>query len=111
MEKLFIITRRDIEPGAQAAQLCHGLAAFAAAQPTRFAGWVLPQQRIVICLAAPSTAALEQLLERLKESRVPTAEFRETDLDDELTAVACAAEGSRLVSSLPLALRERRTDP
>jgi hypothetical protein len=107
MNKLYTVTRSDLPAGAQLAQSCHALAAFASAHPESFRAWAEPEQRNIVCLAAPTRAALEQLLWTLQRDEARVAEFRETDLDGELTAIACGEEGAKLLSSLPLAGRAR----
>lgn len=108
MEKLYVIIRTDLDHGPQLAQLGHGVAAFAAAHPEPFQAWATPEQRNIVCLAVPSAGALEHTLSRLKGAAARTAEFRETDLNGELTAIACGEEGAKLLSSLPLAGRPAR---
>jgi hypothetical protein len=108
MQKLYIITRSDLPCGAQIAQTGHAVAAFAAQHPESFKAWAQPEQRNIVCLVAPSRPELEQLLWRLKGQEARTAEFRETDLGGELTAIACGEEGAKLLSSLPLAGRAPR---
>lgn len=107
MNKLFTIVRSDIPAGAQIAQTGHAVAAFAAAHPEAFRGWAEPEQRNIVCLAAPSLPALEQLRTRLGAAGARVAVFLETDLAGELTAIACGEEGAKLLSSLPLAGRAR----
>jgi hypothetical protein len=107
LEKLYTVVRSDIPAGAQVAQSCHALAAFASHHPEAFQGWAEPEQRNIVCLAAPSKAALELVLATLQQHGARCAEFRETDLGDELTGIACGEEGAKLLSSLPLAGRAR----
>lgn len=105
MNKLFTIVKVGLGAGAQIAQSCHALAAFAAHHPDQFNAWALPEQRNIVCLEAPE---LESLLARLRAAGHRCAEFRETDLGGELTAIACEEDASRLLSSLPLAGRAPR---
>lgn len=105
MNKLFTIVRADIPAGTQIAQTGHAVAAFAATHPEAFRGWAEPEQRNIVCLAAPGLAALEALLALLQGREARVAVFRETDLGGELTAIACGEEGAKLLSSLPLAGR------
>ncbi len=108
MNRLYVITRSDLSAGAQIAQTGHAVAAFAAAHPEAFKAWAKPEQRNIVCLAVPSAGALEQVLWRLKSIDARVAEFRETDLSNELTGIACGEEGAKLLSSLPLAGRPAR---
>lgn len=103
MNKLFTVVRSDLSAGARIAQTAHAVAAFATAHPEPFQAWALPEQRNVVCLEAPE---LELLLSRLQAAGVHCATFRETDLDGQLTAIACEERASKLLSSLPLAGRD-----
>jgi hypothetical protein len=105
MNKLFIIVKTGLGAGAQIAQSCHAVAAFAAHHGEYFEAWALPEQRNIVCLEAPE---LEALLAKLVSAGIRCAAFRETDLDNELTALACEEAGAKLLSSLPLAGRPQR---
>lgn len=107
MQKLFVVVRRDLAPGAMLAQACHGLRAFAAAHPELDAAWYRESNNLV-CLEVEDEAALERLRARAEAAGVAYATFREPDFDDAVTSIAIAPDGWRLVSSLPLAMKERR---
>lgn len=107
MEKLFIVVRADLSAGAQLAQACHTMRAFAFAHPELDRAWFQGPNNLV-ALQVPGLPALEALIDRAARAGVPHASFREPDFGDELTGVALAASGYRLVSSLPLALRPPR---
>ena len=102
--KLYAVTRADLPAGLQAAQLGHALVAYVLAQPAQAARWHTRSNNLV-CLAVPDKEALSGLVERLAGASVPMLCFHEPDLGGELTAVAVAPEGARLLASLPLALR------
>lgn len=103
MNKLFTIARSDLRGGAQIAQSCHALAAFAAVHADLFATWALPEQRNIVCL---ESGEIDALLARLQAAGIRCAAFHETDLGGALTAIACEEAGARLLSSLPLAGRD-----
>ena len=105
--KLYIITRSDLPAGARAAQACHAMRQWSADQPEEDRTWFEDSNTLVL-LEAPDEPALEALLGRARDKDVPHAVFREPDLQDALTAVAIGWKGRRLVSRLPLALKERR---
>lgn len=105
--KLFIITRADLPPGARAAQLAHTALAFAFAFPEAARRWHDESNNIVL-LEAPDEAALCALAHRARVAGVPCITFTEPDLGGATTGVALGPTGHRLVSSLPLALREKR---
>ena len=102
--KLYVIVRGDLPPGAQVAQACHGLRAFAEGYPEIDRAWYDGSNNLIV-LSVPDLAELESLRCRAQEASVPVTAFCEPDFDDELTAIAIAPDGARLVSSLPLALR------
>lgn len=107
MKKLFVIVRGDLAAGAQCAQSCHAICAFAVAYPEKTHAWHTGSNNLVV-LAAPSELALEDLIDRAELLRVPIAAFREPDFCDQLTAIALGDGAAPLVSSLPLALRPPR---
>jgi len=106
MERLYIVTRADLAPGARCAQACHTLRAFVDAHAEIDRAWFGASNNLVV-LEAPNEAALVALAARASALGVATATFREPDYGDAVTGVALGpCEGSRrLVSSLPLALR------
>lgn len=105
MEKLYIVVRQDLPAGAQAAQCCHALRAFAHAHPDLDRQWHESGGNIVI-LSVPNRVELADLTARAQALHISTAEFHESDLGDELTAAAFAASARKLLSSLPLGFRE-----
>jgi len=109
MKKLYVITRADLPPGAQLAQSCHAVSAFATDFPSTHAEWHRHGQNLV-ALQVPGQAELDALLERvlMSEEIERVSAFREPDLAHQLTAIAFGDEAQRLVSSLPLALRAPR---
>lgn len=96
MNRLYIIVRRDLAPGLQMAQACHAALAWTAERA--------PPENLVV-LHADDEAALRALYERC--STFEPALFCEPDLDDEATAFAVDERARTLLSSLPLALRQR----
>lgn len=103
MNKLYVIVPAKLSFGEQTAQTGHGVAAFAVAHTDLFLAWATPQQRNIACLEAPD---LEVLLLRLQAADTKLATFRETDMSDALTAIACEEGAARLLSSLPKAGRD-----
>lgn len=108
--KLFVVVRADLPPGAQAAQLTHAALGFAFVHAERARAWHEASNNLVE-LAVPDRAALEELCDRAAcAPGVATCRFHEPDFDGSLTAVALHGPGAhRLVSSLPLALRPPRS--
>ena len=107
MQKLYIVVRSDLAPGAQLAQSNHATAEFSVAYPEAFRDWAA-NQRNIVCLNIQGEAALADLLKLAKAKGVPCAAFHEPDFGDELTAVALGEGGDKLTSCLPLALKTQR---
>lgn len=103
MNKLYVIVPAKLAFGEQTAQTAHGVAAFAVAHTAQFLAWATPEQRNIVCLEAPD---LETLLAKLQAADIKLATFRETDMGDALTAIACEERAARLLSSLPKAGRD-----
>ena len=109
MEKLYVVVRSDIPPGAQCAQACHGLRAFVALHPELDKEWYENSNNLVV-LQAGSEDELYALADRAFYDKIPYATFIEPDFDDEMTAVALGYAGQKLVSNLPLALKEKTAE-
>lgn len=106
-EKVYIITRADLEPGAQIAQSCHVAFAFSIRYPHTVIDWNTSSNNLV-CLSAPDEASLLALADRARQYGCAVEEFREPDYGDSLTAIALTGErAKRAVSALPLALKRR----
>jgi hypothetical protein len=104
MNRLYVVVRSDLEPGAQLAQACHALSAWAHVHRAQHDEWQAGEQNLVV-LSIPSENALGALLRRAITADVLAVGFHEPDFGHELTAAAFSADVSRMVSSLPLALR------
>lgn len=108
MNKLYVVVRGDIPAGDQLAQSCHAVAEFGVVSPERFAAWASAQRNLV-ALQAPSLTALAAIAEQLARDGIQFAPFHEPDMGAELTALAFGDEAAKLVSQLPLALRQPRS--
>lgn len=106
---MYLVTRADLPPGAQAVQSAHAALDFAAAHPAVFTGWHTTSNTLVL-LAAPDEFTLSGVVtdaaEYAAEYGCVFVEFREPDLAGQLTAVALGPGFGRLVRHLPLTLRE-----
>jgi peptidyl-tRNA hydrolase len=107
MDKLFIVVRGDLAPGAQVAQSCHALRLFVAKYPEIDAVWYRDSNNLV-CLQVPDESALERLIERVRAAGHPGVGFTEPDFDDALTAAAFGPTAGKLLSSLPCTLRPEK---
>lgn len=103
--KLYAITRDDLPPGLQAAQLGHALIGYVLAEPHRAGRWHAGSNNLV-CLAVPDEAALRALAGGLIGQGCPIFQFFEPDLEDQLTAIATGPKSQRFLSNLPLALKK-----
>ncbi len=101
--KLFLVVRRDLSPGARAAQLCHALREFADKYPEDDKTWYETSNTLVL-LETDETHLLD-LAESAKYKGVPVAVFKEPDLGDITTAIALGWAGKSLVRGLSLAFR------
>lgn len=106
-EKLYIVTRRDLPPGLQAAQVAHAAFLFAYEHHPIHQQW-LTESNFLIILSVEDEKALAALGRQAEEANLPVSWFREPDIGDELTAVAIAPSPAtvELCAELPLALRE-----
>ena len=102
--KLYVVTRADLEPEHQAVQSAHALAQFFAEHPVRAQQW-MKESNTLAMLAAPTEADLRTLQERARQSYYRVAAFHEPDRNDELTAIALEPEAKKLVRTYPLAFK------
>lgn len=101
--KLFLVTRRDLTPGARAAQLCHALRQFVDEHPDVDREW-FERSNTLVLLEASDEDALWDLAGEARARGIPVSTFCEPDMGDALTSVAIGPKGKRLLRSLPLAL-------
>lgn len=101
MKKLFIVLRRDLNPGLQAAQACHALQAMNDQHPEVVARW----EGNIVLVSCSGMLELSELVCSLQRARVPVALFCEPDTGGEITAAAVAGEAWKQLSQLPLALK------
>ena len=95
--------RADLKPGLQAAQACHALRLFSAEHPEEDRAWYEGSNNLVL-LQIPDEKELLALRDQV--NGCPASLFREPDVDDEATALALGPGSRRLISNLPLLLRE-----
>lgn len=109
MEKLYVVVRADLKPGAQIAQAGHAVAAFARRYNSTFEVWVEGANNLVV-LSVTDETELNRLHERIIGAGAKAQRVHEPDLADQLTAIVFEGtkEAARAVSSLSLALREPR---
>lgn len=105
--KLYVVTRRDLSPGAQACQLAHAMREFAAKFPEIEKIWYTSSNYLCFLSVADELALLELWASALYAG-IRCAPFFEPDLDDALTAVSFepTVQAQEFLQHLPLALRE-----
>lgn len=105
-EKLFLITRADLAPGAQAVQAAHALREMVEKHPAAERAWYRASNHIAL-LAARDGPDLVRILRAARDRGCTLATFHEPDLGGELTALALAPSPAAraICRSLPLALR------
>lgn len=104
LDKLYLVTRRDLSAGYQGVQPLHALAEFALYHPSVFFHWQIKQKNIVL-LSVENEETLKSLYNEIKGEK---ALFNEPDINNELTAIAFfpTEEDIKLTKKLPLALNE-----
>ena len=109
INKLVLVTRRDLSPGYQACQPLHALAEFAQQHPSQFFFWQVNEKNIVL-LTVSNEQELKNLYEKIEGKK---SQFQEPDIKDEWTAICFSPveNDCRLTSTLPLALKEIREEP
>jgi hypothetical protein len=105
MDRLYIVVRRDLPAGVQASQCCHAEREFAHHHPELDRQWHAAGGNIVL-LSCANEEELYELIGGASIKNISHAHFCEADLGGALTAAAFASSARRLLSSLPLAMRE-----
>ncbi len=108
-DKLYVITRADLEPGYQAVQSMHALRQFTAEHPEIDRIW-FEQSNYLGLLSVKNEEELNRLIEQAAENGIHHSIFREPDIDNQITAIALSPgpKSKKLCSRLPLALRGAR---
>jgi len=84
--KLYVVTRKDLIPGAQACQAIHAVCEFAAWHPEAYQKWYKESNYLAL-LSVRDERDLEKYMFLAQGKRILFSEFREPDLDNALTAV------------------------
>lgn len=108
-DKLYVITRADLEPGYQAVQSMHALRQFTAEHPEIDKVW-FEQSNYLGLLSVKNEEELVKLIEEATSKEINFSIFREPDIDNQITAIALSPgpKSKKLCSRLPLALRGAR---
>ena len=102
---MYIVTRKDLSPGAKAAQCCHALKQFGVENPQEDDTWFQTSNYLVL-LETEDEESLQKLLSLAEMKGIKFSFFREPDFDNAITAAAFEPGGKtkRLCSKLKLAL-------
>lgn len=105
-DKLFLVTRRDIEPGYQAVQSCHAMRQFTADHPDIDSEWFRHSNYLALLSVADETE-LMRLCVLAADAGLRWSAFREPDVGGAITAIAIQPHPTavELCRSLPLALK------
>ena len=95
MKKLFVLVRTDLNPAYRAVQACHAVAEFVLNRPNVWTN------EILIYLGVKSLFSLEIIKDRFKKQDIDFIEFREPDLNNEITAIATINE-NKIIQKLNL---------
>jgi peptidyl-tRNA hydrolase len=106
MKKLYVITRKDLAPGAQACQAIHAVCEFMKEYPENYMDWYVNSNYIAL-LAVENEEHLKKLFNKAEYMDILSAGFCEPDFNNELTAVVLDAtlESRNLVKNIKLALK------
>lgn len=105
---MVVITRADLSPGYQLVQSCHTVADFCMRRPRDSESWHKSSNSI-ITLSVSDEHQLEMLSKKMQDKlSVPVVEFREPDIQHELTSISFIAcdDVRKKLSHLPLALKK-----
>ena len=83
MKKLFVIVRKDITPSQSAVQAGHGVAEYLL--DSKLKKW---SNQTLVYLGVKSLFDLEKLKYKFENNNIKYVEFKEPDLNNEVTAIA-----------------------
>lgn len=108
INKLVLVTRKDLSPGYQGCQPLHALAEFAQQHPATFFHWQNFDKNIVL-LSTDNEKSLMDLYHKIEGKK---SHFTEPDINDQWTAIAFHPTESdcKLTNKLQLALKEYNMD-
>lgn len=110
VQKLTVVSRRDLTPGYQSTQAIHAAIKFVFEFPQIAQKWY-PDPYLAV-LSVENESELQQLIQKLENSNLKYSIFRESDIDDQITAICIepSDETRRITSSLPLMLKEYKSE-
>lgn len=110
VQKLTVVSRRDLTPGYQATQSSHVIAQFIFEFPQIAQKWF--SNPYLALLSVENESELKKLIQKLQQSNLKYSVFRESDIDNQITAICIepSDETRRITSQLPLLLKEYKVD-
>ena len=101
------MTRQDLAPGYQVVQTAHAMADFGIQYPREFQQWH-SSSNYLACLSVKDEQSLQSLASKLLGEGIKHIAFRESDLGNQITAIAIepSERTRKICSSFPLALKE-----
>ena len=105
--KTYVVVRGDLKPGLQAAQAGHALTDLILKYPEQARDW-RDNSNFLIILSVENEEKILALVKELDRTEMAWTEFREPDINNELTALAVLPNRytEKFFRNLPLALRE-----
>lgn len=105
-DKLYVVTRQDLEKGYQCVQSMHAAIQFVMQHSDVAKHW-FDKSNYLGWLSVANEQELIALIEKAKENDIRFSIFREPDIGDEITAIALEAgcKSKKLCSGLKLALK------
>lgn len=100
MEKLYVVTRRDMPPGDQGCQSLHSAFGFAAEHREIWARWYEESNTLAL-LSVADEAELEKYASKAEMRGLKFSRFREPDMKDALTSITFEPAAHRLLRNLP----------
>ena len=101
------MTRQDLAPGYQLVQSAHAIADFSIHFPMEFKQWH-SSSNYLACLSVKDEESLQALVSKLLSENIKHIAFRESDLGNQITAIAIepSTMTRKICSSFQLALRD-----
>lgn len=103
MERLYVVTRRDLPEGPQAVQSCHAAIAFAIEHRACLEAWALSSNTLVL-VSVKDEDELRSLASAAEESGLLMSRFHEPDMGGSLTGIVMEPRAKRLCRRLPKTL-------
>ena len=100
--RLYVVTRRDLEPTAQAILSCRALTQFHCDYPRVGRQWIAKRGHLVV-LAVPDEVALVVLLQNARQQNIKASPHHAASLRTQLVAVALESSprAKKLVARIP----------